>query len=133
MKRQFFIAGVQFRPKEDISQVSKVMKIGDTIILDPEPTNRFDPNAVKIIYNMEDEGGNIMPLFLGYVPKKFSSEVSAMLGIGAPVICTVDEVNPSAKTYEMFKVTISIPVNEEACADEGDGPDFDEGCREDIN
>ena len=75
-------------------------------------TNRFDPNAVKILRGDD---------FLGYVPKKFSSEVSALLSIGAPVVCTVDEVNPAAKTYEMFKVTVSIPVEEEIPELENDG------------
>lgn len=105
MKRQFFIAGVQFRPKDEIAAAAKQMEVGGGLILKPEPTNKFDPNAVQIL-TTED-------IFLGYVPKKFSSEVSALLSIEAPLICTVDEVNPSAKTYEMFKVTISIPIDEE--------------------
>ena len=112
MKRSFYVAGVQFRPKEDIAKAVKEMKVGDQLILDPEPTNRFDPNAVKILRGDD---------FLGYVPKKFSSEVSALLSIGAPVVCTVDEVNPAAKTYEMFKVTVSIPVEEEIPELENDG------------
>ena len=110
MKRQFFIAGVQFRPRAEIDAAVKEMKVGDVLVLTPEPTNKFDPNAVKIIYNLDTETPSY---FLGYVPKKFSSEVSAMLGIGAPITCTVDEVNAAAKTYEMIKVTVAIPVDEE--------------------
>ena len=114
MKRQFFIAGVQFRPREEIRLALEKMKSGDTLILQPEPTNKFDPNAVQILLDLPDDGSTgIDRAFLGYVPKKFSSEVSAMLGIGAPIICTVDEVNPAAKTYEMFKVTVAIPVEGE--------------------
>jgi hypothetical protein len=105
MKRQFFIAGVQFRPRAEINAAAKQMEVGGGLILKPEPTNKFDPNAVQIL-TTED-------VFLGYVPKKFSSEVTALLSIDAPIICTVDEVNPAAKTYEMFKVTISIPIEEE--------------------
>ena len=112
MKRTFFVAGVQFRPHHEIDSASKLMDVGDQLGLVPEPENKFDPNAVKIEYNTETADG-IVSTFLGYVPKKFSSEVSAMLGIGAPIICTVDEVNPSAKTYEMIKVTVAIPVDEE--------------------
>jgi hypothetical protein len=41
-----------------------------------------------------------------------------MLSIGTPVQCTVDEVNPSAKTYEMFKVTIAIPTDEKVEGEE---------------
>lgn len=109
MKRQFFIAGVQFRPKNEIASAVKEMKVGDMLTLSPESTNKFDPNAVKIEFILET-GGEV---FLGYVPKKYSSEVSAMLGLEAPIVCTVDEVNPAGKTYEMIKVTIQIPVDEE--------------------
>ncbi len=112
MKRQFFIAGVQFRPRQEINKAIKEMKVGFQLGLVPEPTNKFDPNAVKIEFNTETVEG-VESVFLGYVPKKYSSEVSAMLEIGAPVTCTVDEVNPDAKTYEMFKVTIQIPIDEE--------------------
>lgn len=117
MKRQFFIAGVQFRPRTEIDAAAKEMKVGDELLLIPEPTNKFDPNAVKILLNFteaanEDEDREVS-IFLGYVPKKFSSEVSAMLERDIPLVCIVDEVNPSAKTYEMFKVTVSIQVDEE--------------------
>jgi len=123
MKRQFFIAGVQFRPRQEINSATKLMNVGDQLGLVPEPENKFDPNAVKIEYNTETADG-IVSTFLGYVPKKFSSEVSAMLGIGAPIICTVDEVNPEGKTYEMIKVTVQIPIAEE---DEGIDEADDEG------
>lgn len=112
MKRQFFIAGVQFRPRQEIRKAAEGMKQGFHLGLVPEPTNKFDPNAVKIKYNTETADG-VESIFLGYVPKQFSSEVSALLNIGAPVNCIVDEVNPQAKTYEMFKVTISLPIDEE--------------------
>jgi hypothetical protein len=117
MKRQFFIAGVQFRPRVEINQATKNMVVGDKLFLSPEPTNNFDPNAVQIIAKRQmlehEVAGSFSEVFLGYVPKRFSSEVSAMLGIGAPIICTVDEVNPEGKTYEMIKVTVQIPIAEE--------------------
>ena len=119
MKRQFFIAGVQFRPRPEIDAAAKQMEVGDQLGLVPEPTNKFDPNAVKIEYNTETADG-VESVFLGYVPKKFSSEVNALLSIEAPIICTVDEVNPAAKTYEMFKVTISIPIEEGDENEEGE-------------
>lgn len=127
MKRQFFIAGVQFRPAGDIRIAGAKLKVGDRLTLVSEPTNKFDPNAVQIIYGTTTKGQDQLhchneewlSLFLGYVPKKYSSEVSALLGIGAPVFCTVDEVNPAAKTYEMFKVTIRLPIEDEEYAEEG--------------
>jgi len=121
MKRSFYVAGVQFRPRQEINEAVESLKAGDVLRLLPEPSNKFDPNAVKIMQELKgDEEAKTegVSRFLGYVPKKFSSEVSAMLGIGAPVVCTVDEVNPSAKTYEMFKVTVSIPVDEPIIEDD---------------
>ena len=121
MKRSFYVAGVQFRPRQEINEAVESLKAGDVLSLLPEPSNKFDPNAVKIMQELKgDEEAKTegVSRFLGYVPKKFSSEVSAMLGIGAPVVCTVDEVNPSAKTYEMFKVTVSIPVDEPIIEDD---------------
>ena len=99
MKREFFIAGVQFRPQVEIRATASVLKPGDVLLLEPEPTNRFDPNAVQIIYPEEQ-------IFLGYVPKKFSSEVSGLLEGGIDLECIVKSVDPKAKTYEMFSVVI---------------------------
>lgn len=131
MKRQFFIAGVKFRPATEICAAAKELKVGDILKLYPEPTNKFDPNAIKII--LKGDLGKREPLFLGYVPKKYSSEVSALLGIGEPVICVVDEVNPAAKTYEMFKVTVSLPVEDAVNEDEtSSGPSDYEGVNEDL-
>ena len=117
MKRSFFIAGVQFRPKEEINAAGKDLVVGDTLLMVPEPDNKFDPNAVKLIHVLKTDEEYIC--FLGYVPKKFSSEVSALLSIGAELQCVVDEVNPAAKTYEMFKVTIRLPIEDEEYAEEG--------------
>ena len=118
MKRQFFIAGVQFRPRAEINAAADQMKVGDKLALTPEPSNKFDPNAVQISKSITSAEGITDFIFLGYVPKKFSSEVSALLGIDAPVICIVDEVNPAAKTYEMFKVTVAIPIEEEEAVED---------------
>lgn len=140
MKRTFYVAGVQFRPRNEISQavreISQELEVfkGVNLSLEPEPENKFDPNAVKILYNSEDvkDGGSFVPIFLGYIPKKYSSEVAGMLSIGAPVECIVDVVDPAAKTYEMFKVTVQLPVeeeesiNEDLCGSEVDLPDVED-------
>lgn len=103
MQRTFFIAGVQFRPQDEINKATKEMKVGDKLMLIPEPTNRFDSNAVKIGVFGPDVAESV---FLGYVPKKFSSEVAAMFSIGVPIECIVEAVDPAAKPWEKCKVTI---------------------------
>ena len=103
MQRTFYIAGVQFRPRQEIDKATKEMKVGDKLILIPEPTNEFDPNAVKIGVFGPDIAESI---FLGYVPKKFSSEVAGLLEVGIDLECIVEAVDPAAKAWEKCKVTI---------------------------
>ena len=108
MNRSFFIAGVQFRPLEAKEEIKKLLK-NQELMLELEPENKFDPNAVKII-SLSEEG----KCFLGYVPKKFSAEISAALEVGIDLECIVEEINPSAKPWEMCKVIVKdiIPETE---------------------
>ena len=119
MKVTFNIAGVQFRPQDEIREAANELKVGDQLKLVPEPTNKFDPNAVKIIVEQQflDRAVNCDRAFLGYVPKKFSSEVSGMLDIGIEIKCVVKEILPQGKTWEMLSVTISDEedLNEDLC------------------
>ena len=101
MKREFYIAGVQFH---DSDRVKDKMKMGDELTMRPEPTNEYDPNAVGLVYNnnkTEDD------CFIGYVPAKISAEVAVALEISDEVICTLTYVAPDAKKWERFKVVIT--------------------------
>ncbi|MFA5037908.1 MAG: HIRAN domain-containing protein [Candidatus Izemoplasmatales bacterium] len=115
MKRSFYVAGVQFRPRHDIDSAVKLMNVGDQLGLVPEPKNKFDPNAVKIIAEIEKE-----EYFLGYVPKKFSSEISALMEIGGELKCVVEAVNPDAKAWEKIKVAIIDEEEAESYIEEED-------------
>ena len=92
---KFFIAGVQFHP--GAAAAIRKLSEGDEVYLVPEPTNKYDLNAVRI----ENEEG----VLLGYVPKVFSSKVAALLEVD-PCECLVETVTPNAKTYEMCRVVI---------------------------
>ena len=106
MKREFFIAGVQFRPQDEIRKAMKEIKVGDKLALLAEPTNRFDPNAIQISKSITDEEGITDFIFIGYVPKKFSSEVAGLLEAGIDLECIVTAIDPLAKKWEMCKVVI---------------------------
>ena len=95
---KFYIAGVKFH---QYKSVLKDMSEGNTLQLIPEPSNKFDPNAVQIHFDNGDKAA-----FLGFVPKKFSSEVSGMLEIGTELECILIKFNPSATAWEMFEVSI---------------------------
>jgi len=95
----FYIAGVRFH---DLHLVEDELAEGDELELIPDSTNKFDPNAVEIWYN-----DHVKPkVLLGFVPKKFSSEVSAALEIGKDLRCVLVKFNKSAKPWEQAKVEI---------------------------
>jgi hypothetical protein len=48
--------------KELVAELFKVMKIGDPVKLEREPSNPYDPNAIRVLYN-----GNL----IGYVGRKY--------------------------------------------------------------
>lgn len=94
----FFIAGVQHHQYKSVfGDITE----GNNLMLIPEPDNKFDPNAVQIFFDNFDKQA-----MLGFVPKKFSSEVSAMLEVGKRLECVLVEFNRDAKPWELFKVEI---------------------------
>lgn len=100
-KRRFYIAGAQYH---DLPSIVKDLSVNMTFDLIPEPENKYDHNAVKIMFHDK---------FLGYVPRKFSAEISANLEAGAELLCESVEVSTGAKPWEMCKVEISDPDEEE--------------------
>jgi hypothetical protein len=104
MSIKFFIAGVQHRVGA-AAVLSRLVE-EDELELVPEPDNKFDPNAIRIEY----EGNHV-----GYVPKKFSSQVSALIeahGVEA-LLCVVTTINPSGKPCELCEVEIIQILNDD--------------------
>ena len=100
MDRSFFIAGVQFH---GMKTVIKKLDEGTFLNLVPEPENEYDPNAVAIKYN---------DVMLGYVPKTFSSEISANLELSI-LDCVIVGLFPESKPWEQCKVTVMDRPGEE--------------------
>ena len=93
-EKKFFIAGVQHH---QMASVIKDLSEGDELDIVPEPTNQYDPNAVRLEIN---------GTMLGYVPKKFSAEVSAMLEADPDLECIITMLNKNAKPWEQCEVVI---------------------------
>ncbi len=106
---KFYIAGVKFHELRDV--IDSLFE-GDNLTIIPEPSNKFDPNAIKIEYrtvtiSSEPEskiGSN--KVMLGFVPKKFSSEVAAALEVGKVLECVLVKLDKKAKTWEQAEVEI---------------------------
>lgn len=99
---EFYVAGIQHHK---LHTCIKEIVVGDILTLIPEPSNRFDPNAVRIEYPSLNQGTEVM---IGYVPKAkgdFSTKISAALMV-RNLRCEVLELNPEAETWEQLKVGI---------------------------
>jgi len=95
----FYIAGVKFHQAKT---VLNELDEGITLLMTPEPTNKYDPNAIKIEYLDKEYN----PIMLGYVPKKISSQVAAALEIGTEIECILVKLNKTAKPWEQLEVDL---------------------------
>jgi hypothetical protein len=101
---KFYVTGVKFY---EAKSVLDEMLVGETLRITPEPTNKYDPNAVRLEYDSNKFEAHLM---IGYVPKKFSAEVSALLEI-SDLTCTITELNLTKSTWEQIKVSIKETEN----------------------
>ena len=76
----FRLNGATFRPAE-CQTIVAALQPGDRVTLEPEPTNAYDPNAVKVIFAL---GAHI-----GYVAKEAAPDVLAFLIVHPTVECLV--------------------------------------------
>ena len=90
---EFYVAGVKFH---ELHTVIKEVEKGEILMMEPEPTNKYDSNAIKILRN---------GVIVGYVPAKLAASVLASMEVSS-VTCVVTGIVPSAKPWEQLKVGI---------------------------
>ncbi len=106
--KQFYVAGVKFRKgwKENLKKLEK----GQTLVLSPEPTNRFDSNAI-MLFSQElvkvdsEESGVIM---LGYIPAKTgeAAEIASLLRQGKALETTLIELQPDFEPWKALLIEV---------------------------
>ena len=96
---EFYVAGVQHH---EIYKCLKEMGVGQYVVMEPEPTNKYDLNAIRLEYSSP----NVESVMIGYVPAKISADVSAMLEIGDNVSCRIIELNKDEKPWKQVKVAV---------------------------
>jgi len=98
-KWEFYVAGVQHH---QLSSVIEMIAEGDDLTLQPEPENKYDPNAMKVLYNP----GEVM---LGYVPKRVSAEVTyAYRANNNELGCVAIRVSPESQPWTQLMVKVWI-------------------------
>lgn len=115
-EKKFFVAGVQHH---EMHKVINDLEIGDEFELQPEPENKYDPNAIRLVY------GDVM---CGYIPRKLSAEISAAMERGAELECVIVTLNKDTSPWEWCEVVVR-PIFEE---DEDDVEPLCPSCGEPV-
>lgn len=102
------IAGIQYH---DIFEVWDELKIGARVTLEAEPDNKYDANAVQIIFRGKDESGDENDFLLGYVPRGENVILSGLLrmGWGEMFECRISKISPDADYYDQVHIVIKVP------------------------
>lgn len=67
-KIEFYVAGTSH--SQDINECKKYLSVNKKIYLEPEPENKNDKNAIKVVFKENNKSYN-----LGYVPRYYSKDL----------------------------------------------------------
>ena len=93
------VSPVQGIKYDDRNQIATQIKLGDKVELIPEPENKFDTFAVKVIYN----GSQV-----GYLRRDIAKIISKEIKFGARINSYVKEVRPATANYPYLWIEIGI-------------------------
>ena len=95
-------AGLKFRTPEDRARAARLVK-GELLLLEREPENAHDPNAIKIL---TIDGYREDCRHIGYVPSVVAREIAPMLDSGVELSCTVVTVVDYVERVPMVAIII---------------------------
>lgn len=115
-KRLFFkecnLAGRQYH---DVDEVWEELHVGTQLKLQRDLDNRYDKNAVAVVYNNVDvETGIVEDYLLGYIPSEDNETIAQLLEMGWDDIfeCRISKINPDAHYENQIRLTIRIVKND---------------------
>ena len=94
----------------DVDEVWDRLKVGTVLRLERELANRYDANAVAVMFDEEDES-----YLLGYIPAADNEVLAQFLemGWGKCFSCRIAKINPEAHYENQIRLVIRICRNEE--------------------
>jgi len=113
--KECHLAGRQYY---DADEVWEELYVGTMLELRREMDNRYDKNAVAIMYSNGsiDENGELIEYHLGYIPAAQNHTIAALLDMGWDNIfeCRISQINPHVHYEEQIHMSIRIRKNEAA-------------------
>lgn len=104
------LAGRQYH---DVDEVWDRLKVGTKLRLERDMENRFDPNAVAVLYDEAIAEGEAISYLLGYIPAEENETIAQFLEMGWTKCfdCTISKMNPEAHYENQIRLTIRINRN----------------------
>lgn len=84
MEFSAILRGLSFRPI-DAKAYAGTLTEGDPLLIEREPENAFDPNAIKVLSPERS-------LHIGYVAKEVAVELAPLMDEGRFFVCSVESV-----------------------------------------
>ncbi len=97
------------RMYHDADEVWEKLKVGTILRLERDMGNRYDPNAVMVIYEKDGEQYKI-----GYIPRGENEIIASFFEMGWTEIfeCRISKVTPDAHPEQQVHLTIKIKRND---------------------
>ena len=105
------LAGMMYH---EADEVLDKLKVGTKLTLERDLENRYDPNAVKVVYcDTEADQTKTSQYVVGYIPRDENSELAAFLEMGWGEIfeCRINRIIPDAHPEQQVHLTIKIKQN----------------------
>ena len=98
----------------EADEVWEQLKVGTRLYLERDLENRYDPNAVAVVYYELDTDEEELPRYVvGYIPRDENSELAAFLEMGWDIFeCRINRIIPDAHPEQQVHLTIKIRRNE---------------------
>ena len=110
-KMYFMDCHLAGRKYHDADEVWDELKVGTVLRLERDKENRYDTNAVAVIYERKDEKGELEDEFLiGYIPRDNNVMIANFLEMGWNDIfeCRISKLDEDAHPEEQVYLTIKI-------------------------
>ena len=107
--KECHLAGRQYH---DADEVWEGLKVGTVLELVRDNDNRFDPNAVAVMYRSEADGDE-GPYLLGYIPRGENETIAQLLEMGWTDVfeCRISQLKPEEHYENQVRLTLRIRRN----------------------
>ena len=111
-KKYFMDCHLAGRMYHEADEVWDKLKVGTKVELVREDDNRYDPQAVMVCYNDEENNEQVC---LGYIPRAQYSTIALMMDMGYSDIfeCRINQIDEKAHPEQQVHLNIRIKRREE--------------------